>query len=148
MKGALIIVILLAFSLLPLFILYFIAKQFYNIACEKGFLQKRYFWIPFLLGIIGYMLVIALPDRSNHAIYASNIQTENAQRTSYPPSQNISISKDELMKAKYSDYAQKQDDFVFFETRLPRKGEWRCQVCGRINYDYVGTCACGERKTN
>ena len=41
----------------------FIAECFYNIAYEKGFEERRYFWIPFIFGIIGYLLVIALPDR-------------------------------------------------------------------------------------
>ena len=35
----------------------------YEIANEKGFDEKRYFWIPFLFGMPGYLMVIALPDR-------------------------------------------------------------------------------------
>ena len=42
----------------------YIANCFYEIACMKGFRDKRYFWLPFLLGIIGYLLVVALPDRN------------------------------------------------------------------------------------
>ncbi len=46
------------------FVIMFIAAiQFYQVAEEKGFPQKKYLWICFLLGIIGYLLVIALPDR-------------------------------------------------------------------------------------
>lgn len=26
--------------------------------------------------------------------------------------------------------------------------EWRCPKCGRVNKNYVGTCGCGEQKTN
>lgn len=40
-----------------------IAKEFANVAKEKGYSQKKYFWYSFLLGIIGYLLVVALPDR-------------------------------------------------------------------------------------
>lgn len=40
-----------------------LASYFYEIACEKGFSEKRFFWIAFLFGIVGYLLVIALPDR-------------------------------------------------------------------------------------
>lgn len=43
---------------------YFVAKEFYEIAYEKGFKDKRYFWYSFLLSAVGYAMVIALPDRS------------------------------------------------------------------------------------
>ena len=42
----------------------FIAESFYNAAKLKGFSEKRYFWLPFWLGIMGYLLVAALPDKS------------------------------------------------------------------------------------
>lgn len=42
----------------------FIAESFYNAAKLKGFSEKRYFWLPFWLGIVGYLLVAALPDKS------------------------------------------------------------------------------------
>ena len=41
----------------------YIANCFYEIACMKGFHDKCYFWLPFLFGIVGYLLVVALPDR-------------------------------------------------------------------------------------
>lgn len=28
----------------------------------------------------------------------------------------------------------------------PGDDEWKCPKCGRINANYTGTCACGERK--
>ena len=43
----------------------YIAGCFADIAAEKGFEERKYFWIPFLFGIIGYLMVIALPDRLN-----------------------------------------------------------------------------------
>ena len=46
---------------------YLIAKEFYAVAQTKGHFHKKYFWICFLLGVIGYLLVIALPDRSNES---------------------------------------------------------------------------------
>lgn len=42
---------------------YFIAHCFFEVAEEKGYHSKKYFWICFWLGVIGYLLVIALPDR-------------------------------------------------------------------------------------
>ena len=43
----------------------FLANCFYQIACEKGFEEWKYFWIPFIFGLVGYLLVIALPDRKD-----------------------------------------------------------------------------------
>lgn len=44
---------------------WYIAKQFEEVAQKKGHTQKKYFWMCFLLGAVGYLLVIALPDRGN-----------------------------------------------------------------------------------
>ena len=41
---------------------YLIAREFYRAACAKGFEQKKYLWLPFFLGVVGYLLVIALPS--------------------------------------------------------------------------------------
>ena len=45
---------------------YYIAKWFSEAAEDKGYdnyVNRKYFWICFWLGFIGYLLVIALPDR-------------------------------------------------------------------------------------
>ena len=44
---------------------YFIAKWFFEVAEAKGHHDKKYFWICFWLGAVGYLLVVALPDRGN-----------------------------------------------------------------------------------
>ena len=44
---------------------YFIAKWFFEAAEEKGYHDKKYFWICFWLGWVGWVLVCALPDRGN-----------------------------------------------------------------------------------
>ena len=43
---------------------YFIAKQFHQIAIQKGHPQRKYFWWSFWLGLVGYLMVVALPDRA------------------------------------------------------------------------------------
>ena len=40
---------------------YLIAKKFADIAVSKSYSETKYFWICILLGIIGYIWVIALP---------------------------------------------------------------------------------------
>ena len=46
-----------------IWIAWYVAKQFEEAAQKKGHDQTKYFWLCFLLGAIGYLLVIALPDR-------------------------------------------------------------------------------------
>lgn len=41
-----------------------IAKEFASIAEKKGHNGKRYFWWTFWLGVVGMLMVIALPDVS------------------------------------------------------------------------------------
>ena len=36
---------------------------FRDIAREKGYDEGKYFWWTFLLGLVGMLMVIALPDR-------------------------------------------------------------------------------------
>ena len=51
---------------------YFIAKCFFEVAEAKGHHDKKYFWICFWLGAVGYLLVVALPDRGNTQQAASD----------------------------------------------------------------------------
>lgn len=50
-----------------LLILYLLAREFQRAAELKGYQSQKYFWIAFLCGFVGYLLVIALPDRSGGA---------------------------------------------------------------------------------
>lgn len=43
---------------------WYLAKRFYEVAVMKGHTERKYFWICLWLGLWGYLLVIALPDRS------------------------------------------------------------------------------------
>lgn len=60
------ILLLLLVAIIVISIDYFIAKEFQTIANEKGFCSTKYFWFTFLLGVIGIMMVIALPDRKSN----------------------------------------------------------------------------------
>lgn len=61
------IIIYLLVLVIAVVLAYFIAKWFYEVAVEKGYHDKKYFWICFWLGYIGIPLIIALPDRGNSA---------------------------------------------------------------------------------
>lgn len=43
---------------------WFMAGEFHKIAQDKGYREKKYFWICFFLTVVGYLLVCAMPDRS------------------------------------------------------------------------------------
>lgn len=51
------------FVIVWLVLWYFIAKEFEKIAEFKGFDGKKYFWWTFWTGIIGTLMVIALPSK-------------------------------------------------------------------------------------
>ena len=58
-----VIVLLVVVAVLVLF--HFAGKEFERIAKMKGHSEKRYYWWSFLMGPIGYSMVIALPDRAD-----------------------------------------------------------------------------------
>ena len=43
---------------------WFAAQQFHEIAKMKGHPETKYLWWCFWMGIVGWAMVIALPDRS------------------------------------------------------------------------------------
>lgn len=57
------------YCIIPLALLiwlnWYISKQFYEAAQAKGYNDRKYFWICFWLGIVGYLLVIALPNNGS-----------------------------------------------------------------------------------
>ncbi len=65
-----------------LVICFIAALEFASIASEKGYDDAKYFWYPFLLGIIGMLIVIALPDRNAKINIAQNALRKNEEYTS------------------------------------------------------------------
>ena len=56
---------ILLLSIAFLVIHYFVSMEFFKIAAAKGWSQKKYMLMAFFLWIVGYMLIIALPDRAS-----------------------------------------------------------------------------------
>ena len=52
---------------------YYIAKCFAEAADAKGYHKSKYFWICLWLGIIGYLLVIALPDHGCNSTFSDEL---------------------------------------------------------------------------
>lgn len=68
--GILIVLVLVYFILA-----FVIAGWFSEAAGEKGYSSSKYFWICFFMGLVGQLLVIALPDRGR-GVDASGEQPE------------------------------------------------------------------------
>lgn len=60
---------------LALLINWFAAGEFYKIAEDKGYRGKKYFWWAFLAPIVGYLLIVAMPDRGREqrAVYNEDL---------------------------------------------------------------------------
>lgn len=63
MPSFLVIIIALIALGIAIAINYFVAGWFFEAVEAKGYHENKYFWICFCFGIIGYLLVIALPNR-------------------------------------------------------------------------------------
>lgn len=61
-------VLLLIICGLMIWLAWYLAELFYRAAKMKGHPERKYFWLSFLLGWVGWLLVIALPDRGNAVI--------------------------------------------------------------------------------
>ena len=60
--------VVLALALLAVH--FFVAEEFYKVAAMKGWPQKKYLIMAFLLWIVGYLLIVALPDRTGESMAA------------------------------------------------------------------------------
>lgn len=64
---------------IAIIIAFVVASEFATIANEKGYEGTKYFWYTLFLGMIGALMVIALPDRNskiNNVNNSKNIDNE------------------------------------------------------------------------
>jgi len=104
-----------------------ISEEFYTVAYNKGFGERRYFWYCFLFGIVGYLLVIALPTLDDE---------EKSKR--------IGGVNTSFINSGYS-YSESNGQISGHKTTAAQ-GCWKCKKCGRDVPNYAGTCACGQSK--
>lgn len=63
-----------------------IANEFSNIAIEKGSNTTKYFWYSLFFGFVGYLMVIALPDK--------NARHNEHYTPAQPATNNVEIKND------------------------------------------------------
>ena len=126
---------ILAFGL-TLLINYFIAKSFYNIACEKGHYQRKYFHFCFWLGVAGWIMVAALPDRRGY---------DNRQPVRYvTPAPPVMQNQNAPAAANYVQPQQKADNERGAADNAQIIKKWKCCSCG-IMTDSLTCHYCGKR---
>lgn len=77
------VLIIILGAMVFLLIDYLISAEFYEAAVMKGHPKKKYLWLPFFFGIIGWLLVIALPDRNaanNAPVYGAGTPTVETKK--------------------------------------------------------------------
>lgn len=79
---SLLVVILLLIPLAGLVaVWYFVCKDFARIAADKGYPDRRYFHYCFWLGLVGVLMVVAMPDRKVHIATSSTPATHSPSRS-------------------------------------------------------------------
>lgn len=113
---------------------WFLATLAANIADQKGYDDEhtKFFWICFLFGIIGYILVAALPDR--------NLQTEIKHLAK-------AMQSGDSDTTSTSSTSTPQSYVVPAATTSSGSGSgfWQCPSCGEKNYAGTMSCkSCGK----
>ena len=111
-----------------------IALKFASCAEEKGYDRTPYFWVCFLLGMIGYCMVAALPDLYLHQklnrMGLSTLKNRSEISSSYK--QNTANNPIESTTPK--------DDIVF--------RTWECPYCLTTNQSNHKQCKnCGKPRS-
>ena len=93
---------------------YIIAKKFEEIAEMKGHEGRTYFWFTFIFGLVGMLMVIALPNAK-----AITIKT-------LPEKQPAPVSKNEVVApAQKATHSWRCDNCGNMATQSP------CEYCGK-----------------
>lgn len=99
-----------------------VAARFAEIAEYKGH-GENYFWWCFLLGVPGYLMVVALPDiEARPKVEKKSVSS--IMHSSHPNAGGVTRSVSQSASSN----------------------SWKCSSCGRINANYISTCACGKNK--
>ena len=68
--------LIIVLVLVGLVISYVLSEEFMEIASNKGYYNRKYFWYCFLFGIAGYLIVIALPAKEE-GVHQKGFSVEN-----------------------------------------------------------------------
>ena len=122
--------------ILILILYYVFAAKFWEAAEAKGYDGSKYKWICFFFGLLGMILVAALPDLTLHNAIAElkNGPASRGEAGSVP-----AYIQQPSPSAQYTTY-----DSPTPARPAPGNG-WICS-CGRSHPAYESSCACGKSK--
>ena len=66
---------------IALFACWWISDEFFKIAVAKGYKDRKYFWFCFFFTFAGFLLVMALPDKTNTTV---NVETNTTVEDELP----------------------------------------------------------------
>lgn len=104
-------------GMISLWLNMYLACLFFDMALDKGYTDGKYLVVCFWLGVIGYLLIVAMPDRGE----------KQERKPMYPNAVPVAPVAPVAPKAKLGE------------------GSWRC-TCGKENARYIATCSCGVSK--
>lgn len=77
-----------------IFIWIYVGIQFGNIAKSKGYDKKHWTLIAIFLSLTGYLLIIALPNKTQHEELLNALSREQIAGSHFSSSTNTSIDND------------------------------------------------------
>lgn len=141
---------------------YFVSKDFARIAADKGYTDKRYFHYCFWLGLVGVLMITAMPDRRP----GSAAPTMPAPPVPVDPQETAAVPEEPCCEPEQPAGASPAGDSdaaprkPFFPVKLPGGGRaskaddatWKCtcrarnpisvDVCEQCNGTW--RCVCGH----
>lgn len=129
--------------IIGIIIQYCVAKQFESVAADKGYEDSKYFHFCFWLGMVGYLLVIALPDRGS----SKKTQYEVPNNAGYNPAPGYNpasyyppVSEPQETTPFYYQPVEATNAYMVSETNI------KCANCQRVQFRGNKSCnQCGAK---
>lgn len=123
------VILYLICLIVSIIIQYYVAKQFQSVAEDKGYEGDRFFHLPFWLGLPGWILIAALPDRNNTnnpTIIDEDSKPTITPPSSQPPKPVITYTEDTAIAILSGCSNVKCSNC----NQIQFKGNIRCNCCG------------------
>ncbi len=140
----LMIVVYILILIAVLAICFYLASKAGEIADDKGYDGDKWKWICFWLGLVGYILVAAMPNLTMQATL-KNIEAKLMKDGNDSHSSNNSSNSTMKSLSEMTPLAPLASDSPQ-EKKVERDG-WVCKICNTRNADHDDFCnGCGASK--
>lgn len=135
-------------AIVSLIVCFIAALEFAAIAREKGYDAAKYFWYPFLLGIIGMLIVVALPDRraQYNVVRGKNNKANSFDYQSVVNKNDAAYSDEkEFKKEEFEINTDAETEKCMPVKAILKDGQKVCPSCGKVqNSDRKKCWDCGQ----